>query len=102
VALPVRLIAATLAVVAIAFVAPASASVRTAKPRTPAYASPGPFAAGVTTLDLSDRKVEVWYPANKKTTLGAVPDSYDLLAKVPPAVAGLFPVGTDATFKTDA
>ena len=29
-----------------------------------AYAQHGPFEVGVTTLQMSDRKVEVWYPVN--------------------------------------
>lgn len=95
------MIAVTLAILTAAFVSPASAA-RQAKSTTPAYASPGPFAAGVTTLDLPDRKVEVWYPANKAAATGSVRDSYDLLTKVPPAIAALLPPGTDVTFETDA
>ena len=68
----------------------------------PAYAEAGPYAAGVTTLDLPDRKVEVWYPAKKKATAGAVPASFDLLEKVPPAIKALLPAGTDVTYTTDA
>lgn len=101
-ALPARLIAITLAMVSATLVSPASASVLQAKSSAPAFASPGPFASGVTTLNLPDRKVEVWYPANKKSAAGAVPDSYDLLTKVPPSVAALFPAGTDVAFKTGA
>ncbi|MFA5883347.1 MAG: dienelactone hydrolase family protein [Acidimicrobiia bacterium] len=68
----------------------------------PAYAEPGKYAAGVTTLDLPDRKVEVWYPAKKKAATGAVPASFDLLEKVPPGIKDLLPAGTDVTYTTDA
>ena len=100
-ALPARLIVVTLAALMAAFVAPAATS-NAAKATPPVYESPGPYAAGVTTLDLPDRKVEVWYPANKSAAKGAVRDSYDLLTKVPPAIAALLPAGTDVTFETDA
>ena len=31
---------------------------------TAAYRDAGPYVAGVTTLDLGDRQVEVWYPVD--------------------------------------
>jgi len=73
-----------------------------AAPAKPAYAEAGRYAAGVTTLDLPDRKVEVWYPAKKKAATGAVPASFDLLEKTPAAITALLPPGTDVTYTTDA
>jgi dienelactone hydrolase len=96
------LIVLVLAISSTAFVSAASVSARPKKSATPAYELPGPFAAGVTTLDLPDRKVEVWYPAKKKAVKGAASDPYDVLTKVPPAIAALFPAGTDVAFETGA
>jgi predicted dienelactone hydrolase len=42
----------------------------------PAYAGPGPYAAGVTTLQLTDRLVEVWYPAASGSDTGVAHDTY--------------------------
>ena len=82
--------------------ATAAAPARATATAGPAYAKPGPYAAGVTTLDLPDRKVEVWYPAKKKAAKGAVPATFDLLDKVPAAIKALLPAGTDVTYTTDA
>lgn len=68
----------------------------------PKYAAAGPYGAGVTTLSLPDRKVEVWYPTAKKAARGAVPAVYDLLDRVPPAIQALLPPGTDVKFRTGA
>jgi len=95
-----------LAVVAVALaalvplVAPAPADA--ARVKAPAYAGPGPYAAGVTTLDLPDRMVEVWYPVEKKAAKGAVPATVDLLAKAPPAIVALLPAGSSVLYETDA
>lgn len=69
---------------------------------TPKYAQPGPYAAGVTTLDLPDRKVEVWYPAKKKATAGAGRASFDLVGRVPPAIVQFLPPGATVVVETDA
>jgi dienelactone hydrolase len=91
-----RLIAALALVGTLLVPAPASATT------TPRYAQPGPYAAGVTTLDLPDRKVEVWYPATKKAARGAVPASFDLVEKAPPAIVSLLPPGASAAYETAA
>ncbi|MBM3658348.1 MAG: hypothetical protein FJW95_02445 [Actinobacteria bacterium] len=70
--------------------------------KAPKYSQPGPYAAGVTTLDLPDRKVEVWYPVKEKAAAGAVPASFDLIQKVPPAIVGLLPAGASVVVETDA
>jgi hypothetical protein len=41
-----------------------------------AYVQPGPYAAGVTTLTVDDRTVEVWYPAEPADAEGVAPDTY--------------------------
>lgn len=42
----------------------------------PAYAGAGPYPVGVTTLELADRKVEVWYPAVPGSETGVAHDTY--------------------------
>lgn len=65
------------------------------------YAKPGPYVAGVTTLDLGDRKVEVWYPADRGAEAGARHDVYNLRDWLPVAIKDKIPVDT-ALFETDA
>jgi len=69
---------------------------------TAAYVEPGPFAVGVTTLDLGDRKVEVWYPANPNATKGKRPESYFLRDRLPPAIAALLPADINPPKETTA
>ena len=65
------------------------------------YALPGPFAAGVTTENLPEGPVEVWYPVDRATTKGAPRDSYDIRDWLPPALAARVPPGL-GSFTTDA
>ena len=48
-----------------------------------AYTAPGPHSVGVTTLQLSDRRVEVWYPADAASTAGRARDTYNFLDVLP-------------------
>jgi hypothetical protein len=67
-----------------------------------AYTDPGPYAAGVTTLSLGDRSVEVWYPADPDA-LGSTPlDSYYIRDFIPPAFDALIPPSVDPPFETGA
>ncbi len=64
----------------------------------PAYSKPGPYAVGVTTLSLPDRKIEVYYPAKTGSTKGKKRATYLQTDAIPPDIlAGLpaVPVGTD-------
>lgn len=79
-------------------VAPAGASRTRAAKVTPTYAQRGPFQVGVTTLELPDRKVEVYYPAKPGSTEGRPKATYIQTDPIPPAVLeGLPkpPPGTD-------
>jgi len=65
-----------------------------------AFAEPGPFPVGVTTLEIPDGPpVEVWYPAVAGTT-GT--DTYDLRDYVPDAIRALLTDDADATLTIDA
>ncbi|MGZ6993927.1 MAG: alpha/beta hydrolase family protein [Acidimicrobiia bacterium] len=71
----------------------------------PAYAKRGPYAVGVTTLSLPDRKVEVYYPAKHGSTDGRPSATYTETDPIPPSVlAGLpkIPAGVDLTVKIPA
>lgn len=62
----------------------------------PRYAEPGPYPVGVTTLDLSDRKVEVYYPAQPASTESLPRATYLQTDPIPPSVlAGLPAVPPD-------
>jgi predicted dienelactone hydrolase len=87
---------ATLALAGVG-IAPAGAA-RSAAAKEPTYAQRGPFQVGVTTLELADRKVEVYYPAKPGSTKGRRKATYVQTDPIPPEVlAGLPkpPPGTD-------
>jgi dienelactone hydrolase len=59
-----------------------------------AYTGDGPYKVGVTTLELSDRKVEVWYPADNAQVGSTPKDVYDVRTFLPDwfnAYLGNFP-----------
>ncbi|MCC6224856.1 MAG: hypothetical protein IT195_00440 [Microthrixaceae bacterium] len=58
------------------------------------YLVGGPYAVGVTTLDLGDRKVDVWYPAERVSGPTAVDQAEMLFA---PAIRALLPQGLSLT-----
>lgn len=60
----------------------------------PRYLGDGPFAVGVTTLDLGDRKVDVWYPA-ESTAGPTATDRAELLFT--PEIRKLLPKGLSLT-----
>ncbi len=41
-----------------------------------AYTGDGPYAAGVSTISLGDRDMEIWYPAAPADALGKAHDTY--------------------------
>lgn len=57
----------------------------------PAFAEDGPFEVGVTTLELDDTLVEVWYPAADGASDGAEEASYDQLDALPAELAAAAP-----------
>lgn len=68
----------------------------------PVFAQAGPYAAGVTTLELSDRKVEVWYPVPRWRTIGKPKDVYRIREFLPPVLQQIIPPEIDPPFETDA
>lgn len=66
-----------------------------------AYAEAGPYAAGVTTLDLDGRFVEVWYPADPDGVAGIEPAVFQIRDVVPPELAALVPDELNPRYPTD-
>jgi predicted dienelactone hydrolase len=66
----------------------------------PRYAKPGPYQVGVTTIELADRKVEVYYPARSGSTNGRPAATYDQTDPIPPELLASLPkipAGVDLT-----
>ena len=66
------------------------------------YADEGPWAAGVTSLDVDGLPVEVWYPAEPDAVAGLERASYDMVDWLPPDLARNVPVDADTVFVMDA
>lgn len=62
-----------------------------AGPDDAAFRDRGPYEVGVTTLELSDRSVEVWYPAEDGAGEGQEPATYSQLDALPPDLAAAAP-----------
>lgn len=66
------------------------------------YRDAGPYVAGVTTLDLGDRKVEVWYPVDRGDQGAAPRDAYYIRDWLPDYVDALLPADVNPPLVTDA
>lgn len=67
-----------------------------------AYATAGPYTAGVTTVEIEPgRKAEVWYPAAAPTG-STTPDTYYIRDFLSPLLQFLLPPDVDPPFATDA
>lgn len=67
-----------------------------------AYAQPGPYRAGVTTLQLGDRPMEVWYPVDPGDEGDAPRDEYHIRDFVSSFFDQLIPPDVDPPYVTDA
>jgi len=54
-----------------------------------AFAKPGPYSVGVQTLEIGDRKTEVWYPASKRAVRGKQRDAYNIAKYLPQGLQDL-------------
>ncbi len=77
---------ATIAVLGAVGMSPAEAA--TKKP-VAVFAKHGPYAAGVRTLTIGDRKVEVWYPAAPTSVRGKRHDAYNIAKYLPQGLQDL-------------
>jgi len=67
-----------------------------------AYAEPGPYVVGTTTLDLDGRIVEVWYPADPGSEAGATRDVFEIRQLLPDALKSLVPDELNPRYETAA
>ena len=68
-----------------------------------AYAALGPFAVGVTTVEVEPgRQMEVWYPADSSATVGLTPEAYHLRAFISSTLSSILSPTVDPTFQTPA
>jgi len=69
----------------------------------PAYVEPGPYAAGVRTIQLeTGRQAEIWYPAPAASATGLEPDGYHITDFLSPFLQFFIPDTTDPIFTTTA
>lgn len=68
----------------------------------PRYAERGPYVVGVTTLNIGDRDIEVWYPVDPGTESGAEPASYAAFEVLPEAIQRLLPPDLNIVVAMDA
>lgn len=66
------------------------------------FDAPGPYVAGVTTLALDDRLVEVWYPADPGAEAGSDREEYFIRDWLPPVIDGLLAPEADPPFEEQA
>ncbi len=99
-----QLFIASVGVALVGLAPTAGAAPRAAKPTAKAiYATPGPYATGVTTLTIGDRQAEVWYPIAKRSTRGKRKDVYEIAKWLPQALQDLVASkGIKAPFTTNA
>ena len=74
----------------------------TAPTDQPAYEQPGPYVAGVTTLDMDGRKVEVWYPAEPGSQGNTPKDIFRISTLLPDSLKSAVPADLDPAYETDA
>ncbi len=71
-------------------------------PTPDSYRDPGPWAAGVATLELADRLVEVWYPVNPSDAAGLEPYAYFIRDELSDTLNSLLPEDINPPFVTTA
>jgi dienelactone hydrolase len=68
----------------------------------PAYAKPGPYKVGYTTLQLPDRAVAVWYPADPAAVVGKPKATYNQATPLPANLKSLVPAKYNTVVTMDA
>lgn len=66
------------------------------------YSQRGEYAAGVTTLELEDRSVEVWYPADPVVAEGMDTEVFNVLMTLPDSFRSFLPEGLSGDIDTGA
>lgn len=68
----------------------------------PKFAEKGPYVVGVTTLNIGDRDIEVWYPVDPGVEAGSEKDSYASFDVLPDAIEQLLPDDLNIVVEMDA
>ncbi len=71
-------------------------------PSGAAYRNTGPYTAGVTTVALNDRDVEVWYPVDAGHEAGRSRDVYFIRDWLPEFIDAILPADANPPFETNA
>lgn len=66
------------------------------------YTVPGPYVAGVKTVEFGETVLEIWYPAEPRSAKGKEKDRYDLRNWIPEEYRDQIPDDVDVGFVTDA
>jgi dienelactone hydrolase len=82
----------------------AAASTTTTVDRSgePAYSKPGPYTVGYTTLQLPDRAVAVWYPADPAAVAGKPKATYNQASPLPDNLKSIVPAKYNTVVTMDA
>jgi predicted dienelactone hydrolase len=67
-----------------------------------AFAGPGPYIAGTTTLDMGGRTVEVWYPAEPSSAEGATKRIFEIRDLLPESLKSIVPDELNPEYETNA
>lgn len=67
-----------------------------------AFAGPGPYIAGTTTLDMAGRTVEVWYPAAPSSAAGATKRIFEIRDLLPEQLKAIVPDELNPRYETNA
>ena len=73
-----------------------------AQANDPAYARPGPYKVGMTTLRLPDRDVIVWYPADPAAVAGKPKATYSQTTPLPANLRAIVPAQYNTVVTMDA
>jgi predicted dienelactone hydrolase len=71
-------------------------------PAPTSFDEPGPYAAGVRTISLADREVEVWYPVAADAVAGRTSEVFDTLSVFPESLQPLIPAELQGEVDTGA
>ncbi len=81
---------------------PTTTSATAGATHDPAFAKPGPYKVGYTTLRMNDRDVAVWYPADDAGVVGKKKATYTQTTPLPADLKGLVPPKYNTVVTMDA
>lgn len=96
---PIRLLVLLLAT---AVVSACGDDATTGTDTTEVFRAPGPYVAGVTTVELGERDVEIWYPVDPGDQGSRSRDEYFIRDWLPDVIDALLPADANPPFVTNA